>query len=114
MTPAQAGRLLRVNPPDLRGCRTMIQAAERLQAWKDGPLQAAWRREARLAHPDRPGGSDEQMKRVNKAREVLRELEVTRAAPARPAMRVVVQGYYNGAATTCATTTSATGWPFAF
>lgn len=87
MTPPEAGRLLGVSPPDLTGCRSMAEAQARLQAWKDDTVQAAWKREVRLVHPDRARDPLDRHRRtvatqrVNRARDVLREVEVIARRP---------------------------------
>lgn len=119
MSPAEAGRLLGVSPPDLDGCRSMTDAEVRLKAWKDGVVQAAWRREVRLVHPDRAEGDEDRLRRtratqrVNAAREVLLAVRVALRRP--PPTRVVVRMSGAGfGATTGSTTATTAGWPWSF
>lgn len=102
----EAGQLLGVEPPILRGSVSMADAAARVQKWKDDVLQAAWKREVRIWHPDRATSDEDRAKRnrmtqaINVARDILLEVKAKRIQP-RPglSMRVMVYGGPAGGST---------------
>lgn len=82
MSPAEAAGLLGVEPPDVSGCRSVAEAEAQLEEWHRVVVAAAWRREVRLAHPDRATSEQDRVvrerrtRRLNVARDVLREVRV--------------------------------------
>lgn len=120
MTPPEAGRLLGVSPPDLSRCRSLAEAEDAVQAWKDTVVKAAWRREVTKHHPDRATSDADREARtiatakLNAAREVLNEVRAVRQV-SRPALQVVIVSFGGrvGFGSTPAATTTA-GWPWSF
>lgn len=106
MTIPEALTVLELALPQIRAA-SPAEAQAALQAWKDGPLKAAWRAKAKASHPDR-GGTDEAVRRVLAARDVLDGLHIGVPRPSPPPTFVVVveMGYASTAGRPTTTTTT--------
>jgi len=85
----------------MQAAQSFEQAEAGVQSVREA-AEAAYKRQAFQAHPDRSGGSDERMKALNGARDALKSLVVQRPQPVMTVVRI-----YSTWTTTSTTTTGA-------